>query len=84
MNGGPGEALDDTVDLAPLTWRRRPRKADRGRWHASSGRHLAARDLGPDLKGSHPGGAVLGSSDMIAAEMEKVVDLIWAERKRCA
>jgi hypothetical protein len=33
-------------------------------------------DFGPDLEIFHPGSPVLGGSDMIAAEMEKVVDLI--------
>ena len=33
-------------------------------------------DFGPDLEFLGPGCSVLGGSDMIAAEMEKVVDLI--------
>ena len=33
-------------------------------------------DFGPDLEFLRPGSSVLGGSDMIAAEMEEVVDLI--------
>jgi hypothetical protein len=33
-------------------------------------------DFGPDLESLGPGSAVLGGSDMIAAEMEQVIDLI--------
>ena len=33
-------------------------------------------DFGPDLEFLGPGSSVLGSSDMIAPEMKKVVDLI--------
>ena len=33
-------------------------------------------DFGPDLEFLGPGSSPLGSSDMIAAEVEKVVDLI--------
>jgi len=36
----------------------------------------ATADFGPDLEFLGPGGSVLGGSDMIAAEMEEVVDLI--------
>jgi len=32
--------------------------------------------FGPDLEGLAPASSVLGSSDLIAAEMEEVVDLI--------
>ena len=33
-------------------------------------------DFGPDLEFVGPGSSVLGGSDVIAAEMEEVVDLI--------
>jgi len=33
-------------------------------------------DFGPDLEFSRSGSSVLGGGDMIAAEMEEVVDLI--------
>ena len=35
-----------------------------------------AGDFGPDLESLAPASSVLGSSDVIAAEMEEVVDLI--------
>ena len=35
-----------------------------------------AGDFGPDLESLAPARTVLGSSDVIAAEMEEVVDLI--------
>jgi hypothetical protein len=35
-----------------------------------------AADFSPDLEFLGPGSSVLSGSDMIAAEMEKVVDLI--------
>jgi hypothetical protein len=35
-----------------------------------------ATDFGPDLEFLGPGSSMLGSSDVIAAEVEEVIDLI--------
>ena len=43
-----------------------------------------ATDFGPDPEFLSPGSSMLCGSDVIAAEVEQVIDLIWAERKRCA
>ena len=40
--------------------------------------------FGPDLEFLGPGSSMLCCSDVIAAEVEEVIDLIVEERKRCA
>ena len=42
----------------------------------SEGRTLPAADFRPDVVALDPGSSVLGDSDVIAAEVEQVVDLI--------
>jgi transposase len=37
---------------------------------------LGARDFGPDREGLRPDGSVLGGGEVIAVEMEEIVDLI--------
>src|SRR3954447_15517650 len=43
---------------------------------AASCGSFGARDLGPDREGLRPDGSVLGGGEVIAVEMEEVVDLI--------
>jgi hypothetical protein len=67
-----GFARDGIVKL--LAWAKpatRPREVD-GRRSRGSG----AADLGPDPEGTRPGRAVPDGCDVIAAEMEEVVDLV--------
>src|SRR5690349_18440878 len=51
---------------------------DAGDWQCGSGILLptGATDFRPDLECLDPGSPVLGGSDVVAAEMEEVVDLI--------
>src|SRR3954449_5416169 len=42
---------------------------------------LDARDLGPDREGLRPDGSVLGGGEVIAVEMEEVVDLIMGREE---
>jgi NAD(P)-dependent dehydrogenase (short-subunit alcohol dehydrogenase family) len=52
---------------------------DAGDWECALGRNLFltnAANFRPDLECLSPGSSVLGSSEVIAAEMEQVVDLI--------
>ncbi len=51
-------------------------KAHEGRSHEGLCPSGHAGDLGPGLKGLGPGGSVLGSGAVIAAEVEQVVDLV--------
>ena len=41
-------------------------------------------DFDPDLEFLGFGSSVLGGSDVIATEVEEVIDLVVADRKRCA
>ena len=43
---------------------------------AASCGSFGARDLGPDREGLRPDGSVLGGGEVIAVEMEEVVDLV--------
>jgi hypothetical protein len=43
-----------------------------------------ATDFGPDSEFLGPGSSMLCGSDVIAAEVEEVIDLIVGWRKRCA
>ena len=51
-------------------------KAHEGRLHERLCPSGHARDLRPGLEGLGPGGSVLGSGKVVAAEMEHVVDPI--------
>jgi hypothetical protein len=49
-------------------------KVEAGRSKRRSGGHGSAGDRGPDVEGSGAGGSVLVGGDVIAAEVEEVVD----------
>jgi hypothetical protein len=70
--GRPLEPSFDADDLG-VCWRG-GRPSDRQWIENLSPTHTA--DFGPDLEFLGPGCSVLGGSDIIAAEMEEVVDLI--------
>ena len=53
-------------------------KAREGRSHEGLCSSGHASDLGPGLEGLGPGGSVLGGREVIAAEVEEVVDLIMS------
>src|SRR4051812_48616781 len=56
-------------------------KAREGRSHEGLCPSGHAGDRGPGLKGLGPGGSILGGGDVVAAEVEQVVDLIVSGEK---
>ena len=51
-------------------------KAHEGRSHERLCQSGHASDLGPDLEGLGPGGSILDGGDVVAAEVEEIVDLV--------
>ncbi len=51
-------------------------KAREGRSHERLCPSGHASDLGPDLEGLGPGGSILDGGDVIATEVEEIVDLV--------
>ena len=51
-------------------------KAREGRSHERLCQSGHAGDLGPDLEGLGPGGSILDGGDVVATEVEEIVDLV--------
>jgi hypothetical protein len=82
--GSRGVASDRAKKLVPGTVKLMPERDEEALWltgaTASCG-SFGAGDLGPDREGLLACGPVLGGGDVIAAEVEEVVDLVVGREK---